>query len=101
MTLLSCSSHCHTVALEGGLVAVWYQLLNVGSNNHCMSHNTANYLPDVASPNGGTIAGAVMGTLTFLALLAVVVVVVLLVINSRTRHRRKQMEKIQLDILGM
>jgi c-mer proto-oncogene tyrosine kinase/anaplastic lymphoma kinase/receptor tyrosine kinase len=53
------------------------------------------------SIDGGTVAGAVVGILVFLALLAVVVVVVLLVINSRTRHRRKQMEKIQLDILGM
>ena len=45
----------------------------------------------------GTVAGAVIGTLAFLVL-AVIAVVVPLVFVSRKLRKKKQLERIQLDI---
>ena len=63
-----------------------------------------NSLPDVLPPSsgvdGGTVAGAVIGSLVVLVLVAIAVVV-LLVFISHKMHRQKQLAMMQLDILAM
>ena len=51
---------------------------------------------------GGRVTGAVVGVVVFilLAVLAVVCVIALLVLSSKI-HRRKQLERMQLDILAL
>jgi ABC-type phosphate transport system permease subunit len=57
-------------------------------------------LPHSPDVDGGTLAGAVIGTLVVLVLVATVAVV-LLVIISRKMHKRKQLERMQLDICAL
>ena len=53
-----------------------------------------------AGVDGGTVAGAVVGTLAVLVLVTIAVVV-LLVMISRKLRKRKQLERIHLDILSL
>ena len=55
---------------------------------------------DAASPDGGAIAGAVIGVVIFIAVVAVVVVLVLLIV-TRQLNRKKQFDRIQMDIFAM
>ena len=60
-------------------------------------------LPDIlprSFVDGGTLAGAVICTLVVLVLVATVAVV-LLVIIFRKMHKRKQLERMQLDICAL
>ena len=50
--------------------------------------------------DSGIVAGAVIGTLTISVLVAIAVVVVL-VIMSRKLHKKKQLERMQMDILAL
>ena len=50
--------------------------------------------------DGGTVAGAVIGTLAVLVLIAIAIVV-LLVIISRKLHKKKQLERMHLDIISL
>ena len=52
---------------------------------------------DIPQNSGGTVAGAVIGTLAFLVLVAIVVVVPLVFISHKL-HKKKALEKMQLDI---
>ena len=56
----------------------------------------------VKKGDDGSVTGAVVGVVVFilLAVLLVVGVVLLLVLSSK-RHKRKQLERMQLDILAM
>ena len=50
--------------------------------------------------DSGIVAGAVIGTLTISVLVAIAVVVVL-VMMSRNLHKKKQLERMQMDILAL
>ena len=69
----------------------------------CHMYKTTKYFPDShpqsSSVDGGTIAGAVIGTLT--VFMIAMVVGVLSWIKFHKTYRRKQMERIQLDIRAM
>ena len=57
----------------------------------------------VSTPNsnGGAVAGIVVGILMFIILAVVPVVVILLAIKYRNTHRKKLLDRIQMDILAM
>ena len=55
---------------------------------------------DVQGPPGGAIAGAVTGVVIFIVAGAVVVVLVLVVI-TRHLNKKKQVDRMQMDILAM
>ena len=55
---------------------------------------------DAASPDGGAIAGTVIGVVIFIVVVAVVVVLVLLIV-TRQLNRKKQFDRIQMDIFAM
>ena len=50
-------------------------------------------------PDGGTIPGAVMGVVA--VILLIIIIVVLFVNISDKLHQQKQLERMQLDILGL
>ena len=77
-------------------------MVNKCKNLHTIMH--AHYFTDIVvrsvGVNSGTVAGSVIGTLGVLVLVAIVIVV-LFVVTSRKTYKKKQLEKIQLDILAL
>ena len=58
------------------------------------------FFKDDQSPSGGAIAGAVFGIVIFVVA-AVVVTILVLVIVTRQLNRKKQLDRMQMDILAM
>ena len=70
------------------------------SHTKLHAHSFPGIPPQSSGVDGGTVAGSVIGTLAALVLVAIAVVVPL-VILYHNMNRRKQLERMQLDIFAL